>query len=104
MNSRRASFEKPQDALEFLKGIFPSSSYLEGRESGHVSIAGLVRQFLPKGGRILDLGCGGMDKTSLMALLGYEMHADDDFQDPWHQRDNNLEKLTGVDHLLLGSA
>ena len=88
-----ALFKISKDAFNFLKANYPIPNYLDGRESEHIFIADLIRQFLPKGGRILDLGCGGMNKTALMALLGYEMHGADDFQDPWHLQNNNLGKL-----------
>ncbi len=81
-----------KEAFNSLKTIYPISDYI-GSESEYFFTANVMSRFLPKGGRVLDLGCGGMDKTGLLALMGYEMHAADDFQDPWHLRDNNLEKL-----------
>lgn len=82
-----------KDAFNSLKAKYPIPNYVDGKEVEYIFIADLIRRFLPQGGRILDIGAGGMDKTGLMALLGYEMHAVDDFQDPWHLRDNNVEKL-----------
>jgi len=81
-----------KEGFNSLKAIYPISDYI-GSKSGYSFIANLTSRFLPSGGRILDLGCGGMDKTGLLALMGYEMHAADDFQDPWHLRDDNLKKL-----------
>lgn len=91
MNNRKSA-KNVKDAFSSLKAIYPISDYI-GNQSGYFFIADLVNRFLPNGGRILDLGCGGMDKTGLLALMGYEMHGADDFQDPWHRRDDNLEKL-----------
>ncbi|MCL0086750.1 class I SAM-dependent methyltransferase [Thermodesulfovibrionales bacterium] len=81
-----------KEAFSLLKTIYPIPGYISS-ESGYFFIADLMGRFLPNGGRILDIGCGGMDKTGLLTLMGYEMHGADDFQDPWHRRDDNLEKL-----------
>lgn len=81
------------EAFSFLKEKYPIPYYLDNTGPDHIFIADLIKRFLPQGGRILDIGCGGMNKTAMMALLGYEMHAADNFEDPWHQRDNNLDKL-----------
>ena len=86
-------FESPREAFNFLKSNYPIPNYLNGTEVEHIFMANVVRQFLPEGGRILDIGCGGMNKSALIALLGYEVHGADDFQDPWHLRDDNLAKL-----------
>lgn len=93
MNRKKITFKNPKDAFDFLMAEYPIKNYLDGSKSEHIFIANLIKRFLPKGGRILDIGCGGLNKTGLMTLLGYEMHAADDFQDPWHLRDNNLDKL-----------
>lgn len=88
-------FEDLKVAFSFLKENYPIPHYLDGTETGNIFIANLVKRFLPKGGRILDLGCGSLSKTALLTLLGYEMHGADDYQDPWHLRDNSLKKLKG---------
>jgi len=87
------AYKNSKDCLEYLKNKYPIAKYLDGKDSEILFISRLIRRFLPNGGRILDLGCGGMDKAAMMALLGYEMHAVDDFGDPWHLQGNNLEKL-----------
>jgi len=86
-------FESPREAFDFLKSHYPIPNYLNGTEVEHIFVGNLVRRFLPEGGRILDIGCGGMNKSALIALLGYEVHGADDYQDPWHLRDDNLAKL-----------
>ena len=88
-------FEDPRAAFNFLREKYPIPYYLDGAETGNIFIANLVKRFLPKGGRILDLGCGSLTKAALLALLGYEIHGADDYQDPWHVRDNNVKKLKG---------
>jgi len=92
VNSKNV-LKTPQECFNSLKGKYPIPNYVDDAELECIFIANLIRRFLPEGGRVLDLGCGGMDKAALLALLGYEMHAADDFQDPWHLRHNNLEKL-----------
>ena len=86
-------FEDPMRAFNVLKDNYPISHYLDGKETANIFIANLVKRFLPEGGRILDLGCGSLSKAALLALLGYEIHGIDDYEDPWHLRDNNLKKL-----------
>ena len=82
MNNKKI-VKNVKEAFSLLKTIYPIPGYI-GSESGYFFIADLMSRFLPNGGRILDLGCGGMDKTGLLALMGYKMHGADDFQDPWY--------------------
>jgi SAM-dependent methyltransferase len=93
MESEFGVFNNARDAFNFLRSKYPIRNYLNDMETEHIFIANLIRRFLPKSGRILDLGCGGLNKSALMALLGYEVHGVDDYQDPWHVRDDNLVKL-----------
>ena len=91
MNNNKIA-KNVKEVFRLLKAIYPISGY-PGSESGFFFIADAISRFLSNGGQILDLGSGGMDKTGLLALMGYEMHAADDFRDPWHLRDDNLKKL-----------
>ena len=82
MNNKKIVKNVKED-FSLLKTIYPIPGYI-GSESGYFFIGNLMSRFLPNGGRILDLGCGGMDKTGLLALMGYEMPGADDFQGPQH--------------------
>jgi 2-polyprenyl-3-methyl-5-hydroxy-6-metoxy-1,4-benzoquinol methylase len=86
-------FNSTKEAIIYLKQVYPIPNYINGQESELFFTSELIQRFVPNRGRLMDCGCGGMNKTALMALLGYEMHGIDDFQDPWHIRDINFGKL-----------
>jgi len=65
---------------EYIQSILDISPDL----SAHVFINNLAISSLPPGSRILDLGCGGLDKTLALCELGFRCTALDDFNDPWH--------------------
>lgn len=48
---------------------------------------------LAGGGRLLDIGCGAMDKTAVFRKLGFDCYAIDDLADEWHTWGNNQEKI-----------
>lgn len=62
-------------------------------EDAFLNIADTVMRHLPNGGKILDFGCGPMDKTAVLARLGYQCVGYDDLNDPWHRVPGNLEKI-----------
>ena len=83
-------------AIAAVEERFPFKGYIPaGRmDSGAwVNIARTVQRHVPRGGRILDFGCGPCDKTAVLQMLGYECSACDDLQDGWHGRDNNRARL-----------
>jgi hypothetical protein len=41
--------------------------------------------YLVSGGRLLDIGCGPMDKTAVLGKLGLECHGIDDLADEWQR-------------------
>jgi len=45
------------------------------------------------GDHLLDIGCGGMEKTAFFSSIGFDCYGCDDFSDPWHLEGNILEKL-----------
>jgi SAM-dependent methyltransferase len=59
-------------------------------------------------GRVLDFGCGPLDKTSLFPRVGLDVVAFDDFMDSWHREGTNLEKIrsfgekAGIEVLVAG--
>ena len=54
-----------------------------------------LRRYLPSfhQRRLLDIGSGPMDKTAMFKLLGFQCYAADDLTDPWHQRNDNADKI-----------
>jgi SAM-dependent methyltransferase len=42
---------------------------------------------------LLDIGCGALDKTTVLQKMGYESFGCDDFQDPWHRQQKNLDPI-----------
>lgn len=85
-------------AYEKLIAEFPIENYVD--ESVRFQMQGVTREisrFVPEiqGRRLLDLGCGPMDKTAILQYLGFQCFAADDLSDPWHLRDKNDEKIVG---------
>ncbi len=72
-------------AIARVQAAFPVPGYMDGAGLGsYRSIALTVEKYLPQGGRILDFGCGPMDKTAVIRELGYTCAGFDDLNDPWH--------------------
>ncbi len=83
------------DALKAVANTHPTPGYVreENLYGGTLETVRLVLRNVRPGARILDFGAGGADKTCALARLGYEMHAYDDLQDPWHLKDDNWRRL-----------
>ncbi|CAN5652385.1 hypothetical protein BH23GEM9_BH23GEM9_22570 [soil metagenome] len=43
--------------------------------------------------RLLDIGCGPMDKTAVLQSLGYECWGVDDLSDPWHRAEGRIADI-----------
>ena len=43
--------------------------------------------------KLLDIGCGPMEKTAIFSNFGMQCYAADDLSDPWHREGNNLNKI-----------
>jgi len=100
-------------AVDRVRASFPFPGYIsEGMRQGlaHV-VPEVARQVRAEGKpRLLDVGCGPMDKTAVFQALGFACSAVDDLGDPWHRRGDNLERIRafaraqGIDfHLLEGT-
>jgi len=72
---------------------YPLPGYMDTVWPAYESVALTVQSHLPSGSRILDFGAGGLDKTAVLAALGYKMFAHDDYKDEWHHLGDNHEKL-----------
>jgi len=91
---RRPSEAQIRAALEGVRDSYPIPMYVtEPKLCGILETVRVVLRNVPRGGRILDFGAGGADKTCALAALGYEMHAYDDLMDPWHLKNNNWMRL-----------
>jgi SAM-dependent methyltransferase len=69
-----------------LVARFPFPGYIDPWRSGLMDIARTVCRYLPPGSRLLDFGAGPVDKTAMLAILGYKCTAMDDLDDDWHRR------------------
>jgi 2-polyprenyl-3-methyl-5-hydroxy-6-metoxy-1,4-benzoquinol methylase len=86
------------DAFKTVVKKFPFDDYLGPMCYYEMkSIVNVLRKFIPefKGKKLLDIGSGPMDKTGIMQQLGFMCYAVDDLQDPWHIRNNNINKIKG---------
>jgi len=85
-----------RQAFVEVQAAFPFEGYLTG--VAYRTLRSIVRNLetiLPEfqGRRLLDIGCGPMDKTGVFQKLGFECCAVDDLGDPWHKRDDNAQKI-----------
>ncbi len=83
------------EAIDRVAADFPFERYVGRVRRGAVYpvISSTMRRILPEGGRVLDVGAGGCDTAAVLAHLGYEAAAMDDFQDAWHMRDGNWRHI-----------
>lgn len=82
-----------QGALGWLRREFPFPEYFTVGFDAHESLADIVLRRVPRGGRVLDIGCGPCDKTAVLSRLGYRCTAIDDFRDPWHREGDHLDRI-----------
>lgn len=83
------------EAVDQVAASFPFRGYIqEGvRQALAQIVPRIARHVHVPRPRLLDIGCGPMDKTGVMQRLGFECCAVDDLSDPWHRRDGNLQKI-----------
>lgn len=81
------------NAIEEIRDGFPFPGIFEEGIDTVKPIAALLRAQMPSGGRLLDLGCGALDKPMVYQKLGYQCCCADDFQDTWHKDSNNLNPV-----------
>jgi SAM-dependent methyltransferase len=82
-----------RDALESVRRDFPFPGYVEAAPRSHRETAEVVLRHVPEGGRILDFAAGPLDKTAVLAKLGYRCSAYDDLSDTWHLAGNNRQTI-----------
>lgn len=84
------------DIFQKLQDMFPFPGYCDRTMLEEVSvIVRELRKYLPDFDqrRLLDIGSGPMDKTAMFKFLGFQCYAADDLTDPWHQRNDNTDKI-----------
>jgi len=82
-----------EQAISDVRAGFPFPQLFEETEEKVRTVANLLQDVNGTGGRLLDIGCGALDKTTVFQRLGYECFACDDFQDPWHRHPDNQGPL-----------
>jgi SAM-dependent methyltransferase len=83
-------------AVDRVQAVFPFPGYIsEGVRQGLAHVVPEVARHVRAEGRprLLDIGCGPMDKTAVFQASGFECSAVDDLGDPWHRRGDNLERI-----------
>lgn len=86
-----------QAALTDIQARFPFQDYI-GPAVG-LEMAAIVRELARvfpdgfQGKRLLDIGCGPMDKTGVLQRMGFSCSGVDDLGDPWHRRGDNLARI-----------
>lgn len=76
-----------------VRRTFPFQGYLDGEGEGTCFVGEQIAELKPARGKLLDIGSGPLDKTALFSRLGFECYACDDFLDPWHRRNSNLQNI-----------
>jgi len=82
-------------AIEKVRSEFPFDHYIRrGEMEGIKTLSTRICHHLkvPEP-RLLDIGCGPMDKTAVFAELGFHCAAVDDLSDDWHRRGDHLEQI-----------
>lgn len=88
--------ERVKICFDRLVLAFPFKDYIE--KSLYYEAIFLLREInklIPnfEGKKLLDIGCGPMDKTSIFSFIGFQCYAVDDLSDPWHKRDDNADQI-----------
>ena len=85
-----------RNAFKEIQKVFPFENYIDKAVYAEMyAISYELRKYLKefKHKRLLDIGSGPMDKTGIFQMLGFDCWAADDLNDPWHLRNNNINKI-----------
>ncbi|MBD3411322.1 MAG: methyltransferase domain-containing protein [Ignavibacteriales bacterium] len=86
-----------EEAIKETVKKFPFDGYMLSSDGEpkviYGSIIETVTRHLEPGSSILDFGCGPLDKTAILQLLGYHCAAFDDLADNWHKEGDNRNKI-----------
>lgn len=76
-----------------VKKSFPFPNYINNSFDKYQELITLIMNEFPNGARILSIGSGPCDLEAMLSLLGYDVTAVDDLEDPWHKIGNNRERI-----------
>jgi len=81
--------------MNTIKSDFPFKDYILENSRGDIyrTVYYVANRFLSEKSNVLDFGCGACDKIAVVALLGHDCIAYDDFQDEWHRESDNHKKI-----------
>jgi SAM-dependent methyltransferase len=82
-----------EKAIEEMRTEYPYPEILKETEEIIRSLSAPLQNLSPNGGRLLDIGCGALDKTIVFQKIGFSCFGCDDFQDPWYRSSKNLDPL-----------
>lgn len=85
-----------RNSFKKLQKVFPFKNYIDKAVYAEMyAISYELRKYLKEfeHKRLLDIGSGPMDKTGILQMLGFDCWAADDLNDPWHLRNNNINKI-----------
>jgi SAM-dependent methyltransferase len=80
-------------AIEEILANYPYPAIIKETGATIRSLAESLVKLTPDRGRLLDIGCGGLDKTIVFQNLGYSCFGCDDFQDPWYLSNENFDPV-----------
>ena len=69
-------------AIVEVYNSFSFKGYMDGKEQKYLHISKILLRELPRGSKVLDVGCEPCDLTAILAKLGYQMVGVDDLRDP----------------------
>ena len=81
------------EAIQDARSRFPFPEIFDDTADTIRTLATVLRKFAPPGSRLLDIGCGALDKAAVFQRMGYSCFGCDDFQDPWHRHQQNLDPV-----------
>ena len=80
-------------AIRDVRSRFPFPEIFEETADTIRSLSCVLQRFAPGGGRLLDIGCGALDKPLVFQKIGYQCFGCDTFEDPWHAQPKNLDPV-----------
>ena len=82
------------EAVAEVARLHPVPGFVEEFAEEVHSTAALLLDKCFRGGKLLDLGCGALEKTAVFQVLGYHCSACDDFSDAWHTTGDTVQLLS----------